>query len=241
MWFLTWLMWTSFVRELNTAYLARQIFWNSFWVAKSYTTFRCTFSFEDGDFLNMDRPISQVSVVTWSECGGIFKQDYSKFTAESSSEGIFKIGKHFVKLRTRLQYLFFDSQCIWRLDEYSGRLCVNNGTIRGAVLTCARKPTWVSLVYQAECLPYSILLPVYSERLHWTGWRNLLLSRHINNEFVPVHAFSEGMITGPGRAFSCVELMPRPSIDSAERRRTCLQPIPLLHLAVHSVHACENS
>jgi len=92
---------------------------------------------------------------------------------------------------------------------------VDNDTIRGAVLTCARKPTWVSLVYQAECLPYSSLLPVYSERLYCTGWRNLLLSRHINNEFVPLRALSEGMVPGPGRAFSCVELMPRPSIDSA--------------------------
>ena len=51
--------------------------------------------------------ISQGSVATWSECGGICKHDYCTFTAESNSERIFKIGKHLAKLRTRLRYLVF--------------------------------------------------------------------------------------------------------------------------------------
>jgi len=45
---------------------------------------------EHGDFLNID--ISQGSVATRSRCGGIFKYDSCKFTNESTSERILKIG-----------------------------------------------------------------------------------------------------------------------------------------------------
>jgi len=52
--------------ELNSAYLASAsknaltTFWNSFWMAKSYTAFHCTYSLSMVIFLNMD--ISQGSV-----------------------------------------------------------------------------------------------------------------------------------------------------------------------------------
>ena len=42
--------------------------------------------------------ISQGSVATHLKCGGKYNNPYCKFTAESNSERIFKIGQHFSKL-----------------------------------------------------------------------------------------------------------------------------------------------
>ena len=42
------------VKELDTAYFTRQIFWNSFWVFMSYVAFCCTYSLNMEIFLNTD-------------------------------------------------------------------------------------------------------------------------------------------------------------------------------------------
>ena len=59
-----------FVSEVNNAYFSRQIFQNSFWMAKSYNSV-LQLLLEHGDFLNID--ISQGSVATCLRCGGIFR------------------------------------------------------------------------------------------------------------------------------------------------------------------------
>ena len=104
--FLIWLMWTSFCQGTKyylfhqTNILKRFFEWLS--LTRHFTALTpWAWRF----FLNID--ISQYSEATWSRCGGIFKYDYCKFTAESNSERILKIGKHLAKLWTRLWYLVF--------------------------------------------------------------------------------------------------------------------------------------
>ena len=61
---------------------------------------------KNGDFLNTD--ISQGSVATRSRCGGgIYISLRYKFSVESNSERILKIGKYLVKLLARVRCLVF--------------------------------------------------------------------------------------------------------------------------------------
>jgi len=89
------------LKELNTAYFTRQIFWNSF---SSLTRHFAALAPWAWRYLNID--ISQGSVATWLRCGGIFKRNYCKFTAKSNSERISKIGKHLTN-RTMVSCFFW--------------------------------------------------------------------------------------------------------------------------------------
>ena len=106
-WFLIRLMWTSLsVRELNTAYSTRQIFW----VAKSYTAFHCTYSLSTAIFLNID--ISQGNVATWLRRGKIFKYDSIANLLLSVTVKEFWKSVNIWQIYVQdYGILFFDSQC----------------------------------------------------------------------------------------------------------------------------------
>ena len=72
------------LKELNTAYFTRQIFWNSFF--SSLTRHFAALTPWTWRFLNID--ISHGSVATRLRRGGIFKHSCCKFTAESNSKRI---------------------------------------------------------------------------------------------------------------------------------------------------------
>ena len=96
-----------------------------FWVAKSYTPFLCTYSLSACWFSNMD--ISQGSVTTRLRRGKILL--YCKFTAESNSERILKIGsKHVAKVTDKTMVSCFFTHSVhyvsWNLIEYF--ICLQN-------------------------------------------------------------------------------------------------------------------
>jgi len=132
---------------------------------------------------------------------------------ESNSERIFKIGKHLAKLRTRLRYLVFLTHSVF-VDLMNTPVDFVSTTVRYEELFYRALESRHESAESTKQNAGHILFNCRSIQSDYTEKVDEIYCCR-DNEFVPVHAFSEGMVPGPGRAFSCVELMPRPPIDSA--------------------------
>jgi len=77
---------------------------------------------------------SQGSTVTHLSWDGLL---YYRFITQFASKRIFKLGKHLTKLQAK-----------WLIVSYFFLHFYN--TIWDAILTCARKPTWVGLIYRTK-------------------------------------------------------------------------------------------
>ena len=136
---------------------------------------------------------------------GCWWPNKERFIAESASEKVFKIGEYLAKLQARAWL----SHALREPGQHTAkRLLSLRDTIRDAILTCARKPTWVSWIYRTEpttekCRTEKLktFYPCNCDQLVWqfagiTQRRHAQTSRHFLNMLLLIWRSSVLCLTG---------------------------------------------